>query len=372
MSNAGKDAQELTGPLSDQMLRGAEGWCEPPASGPEDAVLVAYLSGTLAAAEAQAVERGLVRHTSVRRRLPAIAARLSALQAAPWAEVEAAGDEVARAWRALAETRLGTTPTVRSQWAAQGWEILRGQAAAGVAEAQEAWVAFLSFADQWGRERSVLQFAAARGAAVIPQDSGSLPPGVAVTVEAAVEENGDLTAHLWTRDRAGFPSGALDSRAARLALASGGDRWPLAERVVRHGEAAWHLPGGGAALGLFTGPVTGLVVTFGAPPVPAASAVRVLFAGDAAARILLHGAPHRETERMHLTLALPALTRATQAGRRLVVSVVVTPGKYQRLGAWPVSDWGEEPRRVEAPCSGPNGDLDTTALRLDLEPIAPE
>ncbi len=136
--------------------------------------------------------------------------------------------------------------------------------------------------------------------------------------------------------------------------------------------AAVRFPGifrGGDDLHLDVGPLSGLAVTFGDAP-PTSDGVRTLYAlsrGEAGTRVELWGLPHCEAGRLRLVLALPALTRAAQTGRRLAVSVAVMPGLVQRLGDWPVSDWGDAPRSVDAPCPGPDGDFDAAALRLDLE-----
>lgn len=365
MSDETGDTQDAAGVYLDGILYHAPTWGAPEAQAPGDDALVAYLSGALSPEEAHLTERGLVRHAAARRRLPVVAARLEALQAAPWSEVEAAQDTVARAWRSLAARRLETVLHGRKRWVAEGWEAVRTQAAAGVADAQAAWTALLSFADQWGRERRIPRLAEARGPAPVVQ---SPVPDVTLMMEAKIGESGDLTGHVQARETDGRTSAALDGRTVRLALSAGGDAWPLAAGEMRDGKAAWHLPGAGNALGLSPGPLAGLIVTFDETPT-APEAVRFLFAGDAGARVELWGTPRREAGRLRLTLALPALTRAAQAGRRLVMSAAVTPGLYQRLGAWPISDWEDAPRTVEASCPGPDSEFDTAALRLDLEPI---
>jgi hypothetical protein len=348
-------------------LAGAPGMREVPESAPQDNDLVAYLSGTLAPAEAARIEQGLVAHRTARRRLVEIAEQLDALQARPWPA--ASVDGIVAAWRRLVETNLAASTSVRDPWQVGGWERVRAGVSAGQPELRAAWIAFQGFAAQWKRARSMPQWAVARGGSVAP---ALLPEGVSLMLDAEIA-GGDLMARAEVCDAAGQASAVLDGRILWLNLAMESDAWPLAAASVRAGAAVWRLASAGTALGLSEGPLLpgDVAVTLNPAITLGPTAVRSLAAASGkgpTARVELRGWPQIVAGRLCLTVGLPALTRKAHAGGDLSLSVAVTPTARQWLGAWPVTDWSDDPRPLEAPCPGPDGDFDPALLEFDLVP----
>jgi hypothetical protein len=380
-----------TAALLEAWLRSRNALHPPASDAPSVELLVGYLCGTLAAPEARVVEQGLVAHPAARRQLIEARASLDALEAKPWQEVagRAAASgfaaQVARAWLTILTERLGAAPRAADCWLTNGWMVVRRQVEEGAAEAQAAWSAFLSFCEQLRSGLRAPRLAVARGGErMLPVVAGTVPPGLRIVLtEAEVAADGSLRAAIAAQDASGRASPAMSGQAAHLALVWSGEAWPIAASAFEGARAAWEVPGLGAATGLPVGelPASYLLIAVGAPaPAPRVDR-QILLAevpgpagGTAAApaAIELLSEPRWQAGRFSVAVAVPASTRAAHSGRWLRLELVVSPAMRQCLGAWPLSEWGEDPRTLTASCPGsPDASLPLASfLRASLTEAA--
>lgn len=342
----------------------------PRAAAPGTEPLVRYLCGMLAPGAAREVEQGLIAHAAARARLREARAELDVLQAVPWAEMAERGRgdgfaaEVAHAWLGVVAEQAAAVPAARAWWLARGWAEARRGVEAGAAEALAAWGAVRAFTAEMVAGLRAPRAALARGeSGGRVQVSGEPPGGVELSlVEAEVSRDGDLRVVVAALDEARKPSAALSGRSAGLALVWEGEWWPMGGSVFAGERLQWEAPGMGSELGLPAGslPVSCLRVVLSpgeAPGEPRALAAPVLDErgrrlGVPAPVLELVEAPRWEGGEFRAAIALPRATRAAYPDHCLRLELVVSPRSSQRLGIWPLREWGDGPIELVAACPG--------------------
>jgi hypothetical protein len=357
--------------LLEVWLRKQNALTPPTAPPPSVATLTRYLSGALSATAAREVERGIIAHPATRSVVRQARAGLNELQSLSWAEVaeRARGDDltaqVAQAWLAVVAERVNAAPRARDWWRAQAWTAIRQQVAAGQAEAQAAWTAFVSFGQQWKAALSLPRLAVARGGEEQPIVTGDIPSGVAVVVTLAeITADGSLRVIVNARDAEGRPSSALANKPAHLALAWSGEAWEVGFGVMESDRAEWNVPALGEALGLPEGqiPLRALRIAVG-DIVPPASTERVPVLTDVVdttgrliapfpAIIEFVGEPRWKDGHFTVGVVLLDEMRRRYADYALCLDLIIAPGRWQRLGVWRVSEWDAAVRTLTAPCPG--------------------
>jgi hypothetical protein len=354
----------------------------PSVPAPEVEELVGYLSGALSGDAARGLESRLVADPDSRLRLRQARTALDELQALPWAEAARMGEgedfgaEVARAWLRLAARQVSGVSRMREWWLSNGWSHLRRQASEAGGEAQAALAALRVFGDRLRAGLEGPSVAIARGGAGTPEVVGSLPSGLALALrEAEVTGGGSLNVALEVVDPSGEPNGGASGTAVELALTRAGEAWPVARGVVQGARVAWELSGLAGFLGLPPGALApeSLRITVGVVEQAAASGSRRPVLADAQggrpALVELEGEQRWSGGQLSLTVSIPAETRAAYPTRRLAVDLLVSTRGRQRLGAWPLSEWGDKPRTITAACPGsPDAAADVLSiLRVSLE-----
>lgn len=345
----------------------------PSAAPPDVATLTRYLGGVLSAEATRAVERGIVAHPSSRGLLRATRAALNELQTLTWAEVaeRAKSDDlagaVARTWLSIASERVAAVARAREWWGKRAWTEVRQKVREGVAEAAAAWAAFTSFGRQLQAALSQPRLAWARGREHAEGVVSVLPDGevvVLVPVTAEVASDGALRVVVHVRTPTGDPSRAVDGRTAHLALTLGEEVWHLTSGVIEGDRVEWNLPGLSAALGLPVGQLLPdcLRIALGEwkEEQRAGRAPVLAEIVDAAGRpttshravIEFLGEPRWTQGRFEIAVALSPETRTTYRHYILSLDVIISGRRYQRVGAWRVSDWSDEVCTLTAPCPG--------------------
>ncbi len=230
----------------------------------------------------------------------------------------------------------------------------------------------------WARERE-----RAEGVVVV------LPEGevvVLVPITAEVASDGALRVAVNVRTPTGNPSARVDGQTVHLALAMGDEVWHLTSGVIEGDHAEWNLPGVGAALGLPVGqlltnylrltlgewesqqrtgrvPVLAEIVDAAGQPTTSHRAV-IEFLSE----------PRWTNGQFEIAVALSRETRTTYRNHILHLDVIISARRYQRIGAWRVSDWSDEVRTLTAPCpSSPDAIVPfASALRARLCSVSSE
>lgn len=359
-----------------------------PTAPPDVAGLVQYLAGSVTPEQARAIERGLVEHAAARTMLRQVRAILDSLQGMSWQEIagRSAGSgldaEVARHWLELLDARAGATARAGECWLTHGWEAVRRDASAGVAEAQLAWTAFKDFCARLPEALQAPRPATVRGESdskVVSVDG--LPTGVEAVVHAAeVTDEGDLNVTVRLSGSRPLPGG-LEGLAAHLALAANGEIWPLAAARVERDSVTWHVPEVGPLLGFPPGglPAGCLALTFGAAPsqlhsgrvrLPTRVQDRAGREEAAPVHVELIGEPRWDAGKLILALGVPGALAALYPRHSLALELAVAADVRQLLDERPLSEWGDTPRTVAVPCPGsPEGALSLPSLlRVSLRP----
>jgi hypothetical protein len=383
------DERDPPGPLAPGSAALLESWLQsrarPRSAMPEPAALVRYLTGRLPAEEARAVERGLVASTAARRRVRDVGHCLEALKEGSWEEAAARAQgegleaEAAREWLRLAGAQVGAAAGARRRWRAAGWNAVRREVAEGAVEAQAAWAALGIFGQRLRALLDAPRLATARGVQAGLVVAGSLPPGTRLVVaRAEADAEGALRIAL-----AAEGEGGAEWLPVRVALGLGSETWPLAAGVIRRGRASWELPGLAAALGLAAGPLPPSCLRVSVGPEAAAEAggppwsllVPVVDAAGAPRReppaaVELLSAPRWEAGEFRVEVALPLATRVAWPEHVLELRLGLSPRWAQRLGEWPVREWGAGPRVLTVACPGaPDAEVPLASLlRARLRP----
>ncbi|MCS6862388.1 MAG: hypothetical protein NZT92_18960, partial [Abditibacteriales bacterium] len=340
---------------------------------PDVEALTRYLSGVLSADATGAVERGIIAHPSSRQQLRQVRAILRELQTLLWAEVSerTKADDltgaVAQVWLTIAAERVAAAARAPAWWGQQVWSDVRQKVAAGVAEAQAAWAAFAAFGRQLQAALSLPRLAWARGqerpeGVVVVSSEGEVV--VLVPVIAEVTSHGALRVVVNVRTPTGDPTNAVDGQTVHLALAWGDEVWHVASSAIEGDRVEWNLPELGAALGLPPGQLLAdcLRLTLGkwesqqrAERVPVLAEIVDADGQPITAHYALIefvGEPRWTNGQFELAVALSPETRTTYRHHLLMIDVIISTRRYQRIGAWRVSDWRDEVRTLTAPCPG--------------------
>jgi hypothetical protein len=395
MSDADQDALEwtlTTQQLLEQQFKHPEALRPPMARPPDDAALVRYLSGALASPEARLVEHGLIASAQARQRLRQTRVALARLQAKPWHDVTAAalsGDTVAQIWHALASEQAGMMTQSEPWWRAPEWGAIRRKAAYGVAEAQAALARLSALGEQFrtGLKMAGAVTVAAKGGEARPiRRVEGLPENCEIIANAHIDREGALQVSMRMRERSGSPVTVISSETAHLSLLYNGAVLPLASAIIAANRATWRVPEVGAVLGLSPGPLPteDLYIVFGEKASSAPADTRVLLAGvldsgghpspGRSIKVELREGPWWETGLLRIALSLDAVAQIAYSAYSLALDVSLFAERWQRLGVWPVRDWGEEPRRLVVSCPGAaeTGRRFEAPLRVQLIPPGPE
>jgi hypothetical protein len=345
----------------------------PSAAPPDVETLTRYLSGSLSADATRAVERSIIAHPSSRGLLRQARAALDEIQTLTWAEMSerAKTDDlagtVAQAWLIITSERVTASARAHGWWGKRVWTEVRQKVREGVAEAAAAWAAFTSFGQQLQAALSQSRLAWARGRERAEGVVVVLPDGevvVLVPIIAEVASDGALRVAVSVRTPTGDPSATVDGQPVHLALAMGEEVWHLTFGVIEGDRAEWNLPELGAALGLPVGqlltdclrialgewkeeqrvgrvPVLAEIVDSAGQPTTSHRAV-IEFLSE----------PRWTNGQFEIAVALSRETRTTYRNHALLLDVIISTRRYQRIGAWRVSDWSDEVRTLTAPCPG--------------------
>lgn len=390
-------------------------------SPPTTAVLVRYLSNGLAYGEARQVEQGLTVSTEARKALREVRGHLDRLQSLSWSEAAriATGDsreaETARAWLALAErTSQPGPPELADPPSAptDAWAAVKQQAEAGKAQARALWTLFFAFGAQLQTQmrRPVAALARSR-ATTLPVDGTW--KGECHLSESKIDADGALHVSAVLREGNGLPTAGFSGWRAYLALRVGGEAMLCAVSALEGAAVSWTAQEIGVGLGQRSAafPAYALAILLrppDLPPPPLPSLVafsrRLLnegylvaslelpveaeeVVGEIGANVLtgegfenafppvpieVMGSPRAENGRLLISVRLPPITRSAYAAdHRLLLDLGVAPREWQRVGSWPLGDWGEEARILSIPCPGlADGVLASlTLLRARLAPL---
>ena len=390
-------------------------------SPPTAAVLVRYLSNALAYGEARQVEQGLTVSTESRKALREVRGHLDRLQALSWSEASgiANGDsreaETARAWLALAEQTAQPGPPELADppsAPADAWAEVKQQAEAGKAPARALWTLFFAFGAQLQTQMRRPVVALARSRATTLPVYGTWK-GECHLSESKIDAEGALHVSAVLKEVNGLPAVGFSGWKAYLALRVGGEAMLCAVSVLEGAAVSWTAQEIGVGLGQRSAafPACALAILLrppdlSPPPLPSLVAFsrRLLnegylvaslelpveaeeVVGEVGANVLTRegfasafppvpievmGSPRAENGRLLISVRLPPITRSAYAAdHRLLLDLGVAPREWQRVGSWPLGDWGEEARILSIPCPGlADGVLASlTLLRAQLAPL---
>jgi hypothetical protein len=387
---------------------------------PTPSVLVRYLCNVLPAAEAREVERSLTAASEARKAVREVRLLLDRLQSLSWSEVTAIAQgssreaETAQAWMALvAQTLQIPSPeeAAPNSFGVDAFAASRHRASAGGAHAL--WTTLLAFGAQWQAQLRRPEQALVRGSAETLPIHGAWK-GECSLLEARVDAAGTLYAVAALADPSDAPATEFSGRIAYLALPVGSEILLCAASTLDGERVSWTVAGIGDGIGQREAilPVRGLVVLIAPPewrvlPVPSLMRLsqevltqgflvaaaetpteseevvglltaNVLPANDREEALppalweILEPSPRTENGRLVVAVRLSAITRSAYAGsHRLLLDIAVSPNEWQRLGAWPVEEWGESARTLSISCPGrADGALASlTLLRASLAPL---
>lgn len=335
----------------------------PDSSEPDLEQLVRYAGNAVSASQADAIVIWQNNSGEARSRMRALRRTLKMLQQTPLAEVaqRAGGQDeeakIAHLWLSLLPQSQAAAPQF------QDWTELRQRARLGISQAQRAWAMFQAFGQQLKVQlQGRPDYAWARAAEDTPvQVEGDLPEGVTVEADARIETGGRLEASAVLLED-GEPYTQLSGRAIHLSLHLGEELWPLASTMWEGNRAEWHLPDIGTELGLpeTTLPLNLLQIRIESTPLPRLErlwldAEIVAKNGNAqempSQRLELLERPFAEAGRFHITFRWQT-PFPTTPDSRLLLDVLVSTQRWQRLGEWPLGDTNEAPITLTAACPG--------------------
>jgi len=319
--------------------------------------LVRYLSGALEPGDAEAVETDLVSNPAQRQLFRETLTTLDRLRRSLW-------DEVVRA-----ATEPGLAGQVAACWVAVASENSDALVTQGTPRA--ALAALHAFLRQVRLALATPRLATVRG----PEDTeptivGELPAGTTLKIlTAEIESDGSLVV------RARLEGNAPDETTAQLAVAIGGQMWPIASTTFTRGEGEWRVPSIGQASGLPEGifPSGMLAIAVGSQIEPVAMDVVELLGevvGGPPVWLELRGPAECIAGQVHVTIDIPTAVRTAYGGHVLELDLMVSPATWQRLTSRPVQDWESGPISIVAPCPlGPEDrEISPSLLRARLRP----
>jgi hypothetical protein len=332
--------------------------------------LTAYFAGALPPADAEQVERALLRSAALRRDAGRVAELVASLREEGWAESSPPADAletaVRQAWRGLLDAELRQAAGARLLATHSGMDVVRDLAEAGQAQARAAWRAFGAFLERFQAALSQPSpgFATVRGeSAPVPGHGDTRHPE-----HSEIAPDGILSA--------GTGSELPDGDELTLWLAIGADEWPLASTPVREGRAEWQVRLPLNRIPLHPGPLPCemLVVrrrAYSPPALQTGAAPLLVTRGARIERVIpdavrLPAMPELRSGRLHLQLSLEGAASVLYPDGVLEVWLLAGGAGYIRLGQWEVPPAARPEIQGAVPCPEPFPDDPLPLLEFRL------
>jgi hypothetical protein len=342
--------------------------------------VVQYLSGVLAAPEADDFVRQCNDSQSVRRRLLEVDSLLLEIRELPWdsAESLATGEglrsEIAKAWLTICRKRIPEVSQAVSQRRTETWAEMQRSVREGVEEALAAAAAFGSFARQFRDRLRSPALAFSRGSV---SDALALvidpPAGVEIEVrEAAITPEGAFSALIVASAPPGSES-PVDGLTVYIDLTDGNTYRTLGAAAFAGMTAVLTVADVGTSLGLAAGalPDSAIRVRFGnssaSLPKPSIEHPWTLPARVSQLPVLnqryespipntgnygieIVGIPQWFNGHFTVDVRLPQTVRELFPWGELLLDVTVTESISMNIGAWEIAGWTDAPRTLSASC----------------------